>query len=304
MLTTGKTLAKTLMVGLLLSLTSFVPAEDKVKINISGSDTMNLLSQRLAEGYMKAHPNVEISVRGGGSGTGIADLLNGLVDIAQSSRKMKEKELATAKEAGFTPEEHVVALDGLAVAVNVKNPINELSLAQVKALYTGTVTRWNELDPTFPNAPVVLYSRESNCGTYDFFKEHVLQNANFAANTSYLAATGAIASSVGKDVNSIGFGGVAYFVRSENVKVLPIKKDRDTAGVSPIKPETREVNLVAVQDGSYPISRPLQFYTPDAATGDVKTFLDWVKGPEGQAIVLQEEYIPLTAPAVAATTTK
>ena len=304
------TLRSGLLTLALLASTTLATAET-VKINISGSDTMNLLTQRLAEEYKKKNPHVEISVRGGGSGTGIADLLNGLVDMAQSSRKMKEKELTTATENGYTPEEHIIALDGIAIAVHESNPVKTLTISQVRALYTGAVKNWNQLDPSLPNAPVVLYSRESNCGTYDFFKETVMKDSTFAPNTSYLAATAAIANSVSKEPNSIGFGGVAYFVRPEGLKVVPISKEKDSPAVSPIDEVHHHVNLAVIQDGSYPISRPLQYYTPDAATGEVLSFLNWIKGPEGQAVVLKEEFIPLgktaapteeAAPAAEATT--
>jgi phosphate transport system substrate-binding protein len=294
-----------LALGTLIAVgTSFgtAAAQERIRISISGSDTMNLLSQRLAEEYMKKHPNVEISVRGGGSGTGIADLMNGLVDIAQSSRKMKAQEVATAKESGYDVKEFIIALDGLAVAVNERNPVEELTVGQIRAIYTGAVKSWNQLDPSFPNAPIVLFSRESNCGTYDFFKEHVLSNSNFAANTSYLAATAAVANSVTKESNAIGYGGVAYFVRPEGLRVLRVKRDRDTPGVSPIDESKHIVNLAVVQDGSYPISRPLHFYTPEEPTGEVKRFMDWVLGPEGQAIVLREEYIPLATGTTTAST--
>jgi len=288
------TLRTGLLTLALLASTTLATAADKVKINISGSDTMNLLTQRLAEEYKKQNPHVEISVRGGGSGTGIADLLNGLVDMAQSSRKMKDKELQTATENGYAPEEHIIALDGIAIAVHESNPVDSLTISQVRALYTGAVKTWKQLDPSLPDTPVVLYSRESNCGTYDFFKETVMKEATFAPNTSYLAATAAIANSVSKEPNSVGFGGVAYFVRPKGLKVVPIRKEKDSPAVSPIDEVQHHVNLAVIQDGTYPISRPLQYYTPDAATGEVASFLNWIKGPEGQAVVLKEEFIPLS----------
>ncbi|CAN5168828.1 phosphate ABC transporter substrate-binding protein [soil metagenome] len=272
------------------------PAQEKSKIAISGSDTMNALTQRLAEDYGNAHPNVEIAVRGGGSGTGIADLMNGLNDIAQASRKMKPEEIEQAKKNGLAPTEIVVALDGIAIAVHKDSPVKELSLGQLKAIYVGAVKRWNELDPAFPDQPIVLFSRESNCGTYDFFKEHVLLKADFASNTSYLAATAAVANAVGNDKSAIGFGGVAYFVHAENVRVLAIKKDKAAPAICPVDVEKKMVNLAVIQDGTYAISRPLQYYTPHPPAGAVKEFLDWVLTAEGQAVVLKEDYIPLAAP--------
>lgn len=267
-------------------------AQEKTTITISGSDTMNLLTQRLAEEYMKTHPNVEISVRGGGSGVGIRDLMDGLNDIAQASRKMKPEEIEAARDNGFNPTEHVVALDGLAIAVNASNPVSELSTGQIRAIYTGAVTKWNQFNPEWPDEPIVLFSRESNCGTYDYFKEHVMQGADFAPNTSYLAATAAVANSVAREKNAIGFGGISYFVRPEGLKVLSVTEKKGEKAVSPVAGDGH-VDLKAIQTGTYPVSRPLQYYTPDEPTGEVKAFLDFVKSAEGQAIVEKMEYIPL-----------
>jgi phosphate transport system substrate-binding protein len=138
----------------------------------------------------------------------------------------------------------------------------------------------------------VLYSRESNCGTYDFFKEFVLKGADFAPGTSYLAATAAVANSVAKEKNAIGFGGIAYFVKVKGAKVLPIRKEKDSPAVNPVKADGH-VDFEAVQTGLYPISRPLHFYTPEAPGGEVDAFIKWCLGPAGQAIVEKEEYIPL-----------
>lgn len=280
-------------VALLMCATTGALAEGK-KITISGSDTMNMLTQRLAEQYMKTHPDVQISVKGGGSSVGIRDLMEGLNDIAQASRKMKPEEIEKAKGNGYDPQEHVVALDGIAIAVNAGNPVESLTINQVKAIYSGTIKTWSDLDPKLPKTPIALISREANCGTYDFFKEHVLgKEGTFASNTSYLSATAAIADSVGKNPNAIGFGGVAYFAHPTNIRVVPIKADKNSAAVSPIDPAKHHVNLQVIQDGSYPISRPLQYYTPETATGDVESFLTWAKSTEGQKIVLEQDYIPL-----------
>lgn len=275
-------------------LASPVSAEDaKGKIAISGSDTMNLLTQRLAEVYMKHHPDGHISVRGGGTGVGIRDLIDGLVDIAQASRKMKPIEKERAEDNGYHPEEHVIGLDGIAVAVNEASPVRALTKNQLKAIFTGTVTKWNQLNPEWPDARIVVFSRESSSGTYFFFKELVLDDEDYGNQTAYLAATAAVANSVSNDPNAIGYGGVSYFVRSEGVRVIAVKKSKDSPAVRPVMPDGRHVNLEAIQNGDYYISRPLQYYTREPASGEIKTFLDWIKSEEGQKIVLEMEYIPL-----------
>lgn len=279
---------------LLLLLAPVAPAQDRAaRINVSGSDTMNLLTQRFAEAYQRATPGVEISVRGGGSGVGINDLMEGLVDIAQSSRSMKPQELERMRAAGKTVEEHIVGLDGLAVAVHASSPVRELSLNQIKAIYTGSVQRWSQLNPAWPDERIVVYSRESNSGTYDFFKEHVLRGADFGNGTSYLAATAAIANSVGDNRNAIGFGGIAYFVRVPNARIVAVSAGRGQAAVLPVDESGTHPNYTVIQDGSYPIARPLQYYTTTAASPAAKAFLAWMKTPEGQKIVEQIEYIPL-----------
>lgn len=288
-----KTLPSLLACLLLLAMALPAIAQNRTRISIAGSDTLNLLTQRLAEEYMKAHPEVEISVSGGGTGVGIRSLMDGLVDVAQASRKMKDSEIQAARDNGYDPQPHVIALDGLAVAVNRANPVNELSINQVRAIYSGAVTRWNQFNPAWPDARIVIYSRESSSGTYDFFRSHVLGTSDFASHVSYLAATAAIASSVGADQNSIGFGGVAYFMRNTEVKLIAIKADRDTEGVRPVTDDGSDINIEAVQDGSYPISRPLHLYTRTQASGAVKDFIEWIQSPAGQRVVLEIGYIPL-----------
>ncbi|MEO8376053.1 MAG: PstS family phosphate ABC transporter substrate-binding protein [Candidatus Sumerlaeota bacterium] len=276
-----------------LAILSTAYADKKSSISISGSDTMLALTQKLTEDYMKKDPSVQISVTGGGSGRGIADITEGLVEIAQASRKMKPEEIQKAKDNGYDPQEHVVAMDAIAIAVSKDNPLKEISLAQLRAVYSGAVKKWSELDPALPARDIVLYSREANCGTYDFFKEHVLQKGDFAKNTSYLAATAAVVNTVGKDKDSIGFGGVAYFVHGENIRVLPVKESKGKPAILPVSADGKHVNFAVVQDGTYPISRPLQYYTREASAGDVKGFLDWVVSAEGQKVVSDMEYIPL-----------
>ncbi|MBI3949974.1 MAG: phosphate ABC transporter substrate-binding protein [Acidobacteria bacterium] len=256
--------------------------EGKKTVSVKGSDTMVILGQRFAEVYMSQHPGTSIQVTGGGSGTGIAALINGTTDIAQSSRPMKESERQQIKEKfGTDAIETPVALDGLAVYLHQSNPVNELTLAQLKAIYTGSVTNWNAVGGK--DAPIVLYSRENSSGTYVYFKEHVLNNEDFAATAQTLAGTAAVVNAVSKDENAIGYGGIAYV---QNIKAVRIKKDDASPAIEP----TRE-NVVS---GAYPISRYLYFYTAGRPNNPVAVdFIRWVLSEPGQAVVKEVEYFPL-----------
>ncbi len=266
------------------------PAAGKA-LTLKGSDTMVILGQRFAEEYMKANPGAVIQVNGGGSGTGIAALINGTVDLAQSSRSIKEKERQDIeKNRNTTLTETPVALDALAVFVNEANGVKQLSLDQIAQVYSGKVTNWKQIGGN--DAAVVLYGRENSSGTYDYFKEHVLNKGDFAPRTQMLAGTAAVISAVAADRNGIGYGGVAY---SKGVRAIGIKKDAASAAVEP--------NEGSVKDGSYPLSRKLFFYWVGTAP-EVKSFVDWAKSGEGQSIVTSVGYFPLSeAPAAAKATT-
>jgi phosphate transport system substrate-binding protein len=253
----------------------------KPSITIKGSDTMVKLSQRWAEVYRQANPGAMIQVTGGGSGTGVAALLNGTTDIAESSRPMKAEERADFKRKfGREAVEVVVALDAVAAYVHQENPLSEISVAQLRDIYTGRVTNWQELG----GAPgrIILYSRENNSGTYEYFKEHVMAKADFAAQTQTLSGTSAVINAVSKDRLGVGYGGIGY---AAGVKILPVKKDASSPAVAP----TAET----VENGTYPISRELYFYLPAAPQGEVKKFIDWALGPAGQEIVKEEKYFPV-----------
>src|SRR5262245_34926878 len=253
-------------------------------IVIKGSDTMVLLAQWWAENYMNAHPNLIIQVNGGGSGTGIAALLNGTTDICQSSRPIKEEERAAFRRKYQRDVVEIkVALDAIGVYVNQANPARELSLPQVRDIYTGRITDWREVGGA--PGPIILYSRENNSGTYEFFKEHVLGNADFAPRAQTLSGNAAVVNAVSQDRNGIGYGGISF---AKGVKALAMKKDAASAAVTP--------DFASVADGSYPISRFLYWYLPNAPEGEVKRLVDWVTSPEGQALVTEVGYFPLRAP--------
>src|SRR5690349_2088931 len=189
---------------------SAAPASTSTKpLSIKGSDTMVILGQRLAEEYMKKNPGQVVQVNGGGSGTGIAALINGTADMAQSSRPMKDDEKTKAAASrGAAVTETPVALDSLAVFVNSSNPVKALTIAQISDIYTGKAKNWKQVGG--PDAPIVVYGRESSSGTYDYFREHVLNKADFSPTVQTLQGTAAIVNAVGKDKNGIGYGGIAY----------------------------------------------------------------------------------------------
>ena len=190
-------------------------------VTVKGSDTMVLLGQKWAEVYMQKNSGAKIQVTGGGSGTGIAALTNGTTDIAESSRPMKPQEVtATEGRDGGKVKEQPVALDALSIYVGKSNPIEEISLPQLRKIYTGAIGNWKEVGGA--DAPINLYSRENNSGTYVFFKEHVLQNDDFDSSAQTLPGTAAVVNAVAKDANGIGYGGIAF---AEGVKRLKVKKD-------------------------------------------------------------------------------
>ena len=257
------------------------PGRDGKPITIRGSDTMVILGQRFAEEYMKKNPQTILQVNGGGSGTGIAALINGTVDLAQSSRPMKDKEKQDVEtRRGTKLNETPVALDALAVFVNQANSIKELTLPQLEQIYTGKVTNWRQVGGR--NAPLVLYGRENSSGTYEYFKEHVLNKADFAPRTQTLQGTAAVINAVSKDVNGIGYGGIAY---AKAVRAIGVKKDASSPAVEPTE--------ASVKDGTYPISRKLFFYWVDSASPGLKIFVQWCVSGEGQKSVSDVGYFPL-----------
>jgi phosphate transport system substrate-binding protein len=252
-------------------------------ITLKGSDTMVILGQRWAEEYMKANKGAVVQVTGGGSGTGIAALINGGTDVAQSSRPMKEEEKKAVQEKrGKAVEEIPVALDGLAIYVHASSPLTEITLAQAKDVYTGKLTDWKQLGGK--GGALIAYGRENNSGTYAYFKEHVLGKEDFAAEILSLPGTAAVINAVSKDKNAIGYGGIAY---GKGIRALKVKKDDKSAGVEP--------TMKNVLANTYPISRPLFFYTAGKLEGEAKKFVDFVLSKEGQSVCEAVGYYPLRA---------
>lgn len=257
------------------------PAGSETAVTVKGSDTLVILVQRLAEEFMKRNPGKTVQVTGGGTGTGIASLINGTTDIANASRPMKDSERAQVeKHRGLPAVEHPIALDGLAIYVHRSNPIESITLAQLKGIYTGEITNWKELGG--PDARILLYSRENNSGTYAFFKERVLEDEDFVAETLTLPGTAAVVNAVARDRKAIGYGGIAF---DAGVRTVPVKED----GASPAV----EATLETVSSGRYPLSRTLFMYTAGEPEGDVKAFIDFARSEEGQRVAGEVGYYPL-----------
>jgi phosphate transport system substrate-binding protein len=269
---------KIIALALMLAIPGLVSAAST--ITIKGSDTMVRLGQRWAEEYMKVHPDVVLQVSGGGSGTGIAALLNGTTDICEASRDMKPQEYEDGKSKGLNIYRVAMALDGIAVFLNETNPVKELSLAQLKGIYTGSITNWKELGG--PSHSIILYGRENSSGTYAYFKEKVLLNEDYAEATQTLPGTAAVVNAVAQDKFGIGYGGLAW---GKGVKSIPIKKDDKSPAIEP--------SMKTVTDNSYPISRELYWFFNGAPTGELKNLLNWALSPDGQKLAEETDYVPL-----------
>jgi phosphate transport system substrate-binding protein len=252
-----------------------------------GSDTMVNLALYWAEEYQKLHPEVRISVTGGGSGTGISSLINNTVDLANASRQIKSEEIESAKENGVDPIEYVVARDAIAVIVHPDNPINQLTLQEISDIYTGIIDNWIQLGGE--DRPIVRLSRETNSGTHVYFLEEVIRLGNsddktiFSANTLLLPSSEGIIAEVRANRNAIGYDGLGYI--TEEVKVLGIAREEGLDYIFP--------SLSTVNDNLYAISRNLYIYAPGTPPTFVKEYLDWIMTSEGQKIVADLGFIPV-----------
>ena len=254
-------------------------------IENKGSDTLVNLALAWAEAYMRLNPDVRISVTGGGSGTGIAALINGTVNIANASREMKPEEIQSAQANGISPVEFVVARDAIAVVVHPANSLDGLTFQQISDIYTGKTTNWREVGGE--DRPIVLLSRESNSGTYVYFLEHVIRlgkqsDTLFSPDTLLMPSSEGISAEIRQNPNAIGYDGLGYVTPDQ--KMLAVARDANSPYVLP--------SIETVNDGSYPISRPLYMYTAGEPTGQVKAYLDWVLS-DGQALVVKLGFVPL-----------
>ncbi len=256
---------------------------------IQGSDTLLEVSQNWAEAFMNTNPGINISITGGGSGTGIAALINKTADLANASRGIKDKEIEAAEGQGLDIQEFTVAWDGISVVVNKNNPVTELSIEQISKIFTGEITNWSEVNGN--NADIVVTSRDSSSGTFGYFKERVVQinktmeENDYTQMALFLASNAAIRNEVAGNENAIGYIGLGYL--DDSVKAVRVIGEEAAEGVAP--------SIENVQDGSYPISRPLYVYAPDSDLTDLEqAFLDFAMGEEGQAIALEIGFVPLS----------
>jgi phosphate transport system substrate-binding protein len=256
-------------------------------IQNKGSDTIVNLALAWAERYQTEHPDVRISVTGGGSGTGFVSLINGTVDIANASRAIKPEEQANAEKAGFKPVQFVIARDAIAVIVNPNNPVKQLTIDQISKIFKGEINNWSEIGGE--NRPIVRLSRESNSGTHVYFLETVVRKGDpkdkslFSPDTLLLPSSEGIISEVQDNPNAIGYDGLGYV--TPQVKVLPVAKSE---GLDYISPSVETVN-----NGKYPVARDLYMYTRNEPQGAIKTYLDWIVTPEGQKIVGDLGFVPI-----------
>lgn len=256
-------------------------------IQNKGSDTIVNLALAWAERYQELHPEVRISVTGGGTGTGITSLMNGTVDIANASRAISSEEIAEAERVGVHPQQHVIARDAIAVIVHPDNPIQNLTIDQVSRIFRGDYQNWSELGGE--DRPIVRVSRETNSGTHVYFLEDVVRQGNeedasiFAADTLLLPSSEGIISEVGDNPNAIGYDGLGYV--TPHVKVLGIAEE---AGDEFVLPSAATVN-----NGLYPISRDLYMYTDQNTKEVVRSYLDWIFSEEAQQIVTDLGFVPV-----------
>lgn len=250
------------------------------KVTIKGSDTMVILSKKWADVYKRKNPMVSIQVTGGGSGAGIAALITGSVDIANSSRPIKPSEIKKLKEKYDTSGVEIpCAKDGLSVFLNKENVVSELTIKQLADIFSGKITNWKEVGGA--DAKIQLYGRESNSGTFEFFKEHVVKT-DFALSCKIVSGTAAIVNAIKKDKYGIGYGGAAY---TEGVKDCKVKKDAKSKGILP--------TATTIKNNSYPITRYLYMYLKSKPKEETKAFIDWVLSPAGQDLIEEVGYYPL-----------
>lgn len=275
--------------GLLALAVALAGCASESTISIIGSNTVTPLSSVWAEEFMKTH-DVSIAVSGPGSGVGIAALIDGTTDICQASRKMKSSEIEQAEANGVEPYEIQVATDALSVVVHPSNPVSVLTIAQLSAIYTNQITNWSKVGGN--DAPIVVLSRDTNSGTHVFFKEHVVQMAGlptedksleYGSQVLFLPSTEEGVSEVARNANAIFYAGLGYVTSA--VKAIAIKRTAEDPAVLP--------SVATALDGTYPISRPLLYYTDGEPEGMVKEFIDYCLSEEGQAKVIEVGYVPL-----------
>lgn len=252
-----------------------------VSVTIKGSDTVLPLAQKEAEDLMKSDKNVSITVVGGGSGVGITALVDGTTDIAMASRDLKTEEKLKFSEEKKEIEQVIIAFDALTVIVNPANKVSQLTREQLEKIFTGEIKNWKEVGGA--DEKIVAYSRESSSGTYEFFKEEVMENKNYATDVLSLPATGAIVQAVSQTKGAIGYIGLAY--ETKEVKQLGVSYDQGKTFIEP--------SVASAKDKTYPISRPLFYMFDKTNAAKVKAIVDYALSEQGQKTVSDIGYIPL-----------
>ena len=264
-----------IILTLVLSFAALSLAAKGKQITCSGSTTVLPIAQAAAEAYMDTHPDLNISVRGGGSGVGVAALQNGTVQIANSSRPIKSKEISACKAKGVDPRAYVIANDAIAIVVHKGNAVQNLSIKQIKDIYTGKITNWKQVGG--PSLPIVVVSRDVASGTFEVFNEKALGGAKVAASAQLLASNNAVVTAVSTTPGAIGYAGLGYI----------------TDGVKVVKVENVTPSETTAKNGTYKLARKLYMYTNGKAKGDVGNFIGWLQSPAGQEIVKQQGFISL-----------
>ena len=292
-----KSAIKLFLVVSLLSLTACADKSSSTDINISdgeksyienkGSDTIVNLALAWAEAYQELHPNISLSVTGGGSGTGISALINGTTDVANASRKIKPEEIEAIQASGSDPIEYIIARDAIAIIIHRDNPIDSLTLQQISDIYSGNINNWSELGGE--KRPIVRLSRETNSGTHVYFLEQVLRLGDksnqtlFSQDTLLLPSSEVISAEIRDNPNAIGYDGLGYV--TEDMKVIAVANDNEKKPVLP--------SIDTVNNDTYPISRNLYMYTAGEPQIYIKEYLDWIQSPKAQSIVIELGFVPL-----------
>jgi phosphate transport system substrate-binding protein len=272
------------------SSTEITPIDQISTITNIGSDTLVNLALAWAERYHELYPNVEISVTGGGSGTGIAALINSTVDIANASRSIKTEEIQQAEANGVDPMEFIVAKDAIAIIVNLNNPINRLTIQQLSDIYSGKIINWSEIGGE--DREIVRLSRETNSGTHVFFLDNVIRMVDsdnttlFSSDTLLLPSSEGITAETRDNPNAIGYDGLGYV--TPEVKVIAVAHDSSSPYILP--------SAESVNSGQYPIARDLYIYTDSQPMGEIAEYINWIMTPEAQAIVTQLGFVPIVKP--------
>lgn len=268
------------------------PSGTSEYINNTGSDTMVNLALAWAERYHQNVPETNLAVTGGGSGTGIASLINKTTDIANASRRIKLEEIESAESNSIIPTEFIVARDAIAVIVNPNNPVEELTLQQLSDIYSGKINNWDEVGGE--DRPIVRLSRETNSGTHVYFLEQVLRlgekdnNTLFAKNTLLLPSSEVIGGEIRENPNAIGYDGLGYV--TPDMKVIAVSDERleDSEFIYP--------SAETVNNGTYPIARDLYMYTAGEPDGPIKLYIEWIFSKEAQEIVTDLGFVPILIP--------